>query len=122
MGEYKRKARESRYRDHLGAAVSGVRELMDRLARQGDVLGTATQRLWRLLDTYGRDELAAALAEVLAPPSPSVGSVAYLLERRSRAQGRRLVDPIHVPDRPDVNDLRVDFPKLERSICTSTLA
>jgi hypothetical protein len=46
-------------------------------------------------------------------PNPSVGSVAYLLDKRRRAAGRRLVDPIHVPDRPEINDLRVDFPKLE---------
>jgi transposase len=113
LAEHKRKARESRDRDHLGATVPGVRELMDHLARQGEALGSVTQRLWRLLDQYGRDELAAALAEILATSSPSVGSVAYLLEKRRRAQGRKLVDPIHVPDRPDVNDLRVDFPKLE---------
>ena len=113
LADYKRKARESRDRDHLGAVVPGVRELMDCLARNGEFLGSATQRLWRLLDTYGRDELAAALTEVLATPSPSVGTVAYLLDKRRRAHGRRLVDPIHVPDRPEVNDLRVDFPKLE---------
>jgi phosphoglycolate phosphatase-like HAD superfamily hydrolase len=113
LAEYKRKARESRDRDHLGAAVPGVRDLMDRLAREGEVLGAATQRLWRLLDEYGRDELAAAIAEILDTDSPSVGSVAYLLERRRRAHGRRIVDPIHVPDRPEINDLRVDFPKLE---------
>ena len=113
LAEWKHKARESRDRDHLGTNVPGVRELMDRLARQGEVLGTATKRLWRLLDEYGCDELAAAIADVLDMASPSVGSVAYLLEKRRRAQGRKHVDPIHVPDRPDINDLRVDFPKLE---------
>ena len=113
LADWKRKARESRERDHLATVVPGVRELMEHLARRGEVLGAATQRLWRLLDEHGPAELAVALAEVLATPSPSVGSVAYLLEKRRRAQGRRIVDPISVPDRPDINDLRVDFPKLE---------
>lgn len=113
LAESKKKARESRDRDHLAAAVPGVRGLMDHLARQGEILGAATQRLWRLLDEYGQAELAAVLAEVLATPSPSVGSAAYLLEKRRRAAGRRRVDPIHVPDRPEINELRVDFPKLE---------
>jgi transposase len=113
LADYKRKARESRDRNHLSSAVPGVQALMEHLARHGEVLGTATQRLWRLLDEYGPVELSAALAEVMTTTNPSIGSVAYLLEKRRRAAGRKLADPIHVPDRPEINNLRVDFAKLE---------
>ncbi len=66
-----------------------------------------------MLDEYGPVELSAALAEVMTTTNPSIGSVAYLLEKRRRAAGRKLADPIHVPDRPEINNLRVDFAKLE---------
>lgn len=111
--EYKRNASELRGRDRLSAAVPQTRDLLDFLARGGDNLGAATHRLLQLLDDHGPVALAAVLDDVMGSGHPSVGSVAYLLDRRRRDEGRRLDAPVHVPNRPDLTDLRVDYPSLE---------
>jgi transposase len=113
LAAMKRNATELRGRDRLAAAVPRARDLLDDLARRGENLGSATQRLLRLLDDHGAAELAAALGDVMASGHPSVGSVAYLLDKRRRDQGRRLDTPVHVPNRPDLTDLHVDYPSLE---------
>ena len=111
--EYKRNASELRGRDRLSVAVPRARDLLDFLARGGDNLGSATHRLLQLLDDHGPGALAAVLDDVMGSGHPSVGSVAYLLDRRRRESGRRLDVPVHVPNRPDLTDMRVDYPSLE---------
>lgn len=113
LAEYKRNASELRGRDRLSAAVPRARDLLDFIARGGDNLGAATHRLLQLLDDHGPVALAAVLDDVMGSGHPSVGSVAYLLDRRRRDEGRRLDAPVHVPNRPDLTDLRVDYPSLE---------
>ena len=81
--------------------------------RCGDTLGAATHRLLQLLDDHGAAALATVLDDVLGSGHPSVGSVAYLLDKRRREQGRRLDAPVHVPNRPELTDLHVDYPSLE---------
>ncbi len=78
-------AAQLRGQDRLAAVVPRTRQLLDHLARRGDNLGAATQRLLRLLDDYGADEMGAVLDDVLESGPPSVGSIAYLLDRRRRA-------------------------------------
>jgi len=111
--EYKRNASELRGRDRLGAAVPRARDLLDFIARGGDNLGSATHRLLQLLDDHGPEALSAVLDDVMGSGHPSVGSVAYLLDRRRRESGRRLDTPVHVPNRPDLTEMRVDYPSLE---------
>ncbi len=113
LAEIKRNATELRGRDRLAASVPRARNLLDDLARRGENLGAATQRLLQLLDDHGAPELAVVLDDVLASGHPSVGSVAYLLDKRRREQGRKLDTPVHVPNRPDLTDLHVDYPSLE---------
>ena len=113
LADYKRNATELRGRDRLSAAVPRTHDLLDDLARRGDSLGAATHRLLQLLDDHGAAALTTVLDDVLASGHPSVGSVAYLLDKRRREQGRRLDAPVHVPNRPDLTDLHVDYPSLE---------
>jgi len=113
LAEYKRNAAELRGRDRLAAAVPRVRELLDDLARRGENLGSATHRMLRLLDDHGPANFATVLAEVIDSGHASVGSIAYLLDKRRRQHGRTLVDPVSVPNRPEVSNLHIDYPSLE---------
>jgi transposase len=113
LAAMKRNAAELRGRDRLAIAVPRVRELLDDVARRGENLGGATQRLLRLLDDHGSADLAAVLDDVLASGHPSVGSVAYLLEKRRRDRGRAISTPVHVAGRPELTDLHIEYPSLE---------
>ena len=83
LADYKRNATELRGRDRLSAAVPRTRDLLEDLARRGDNLGTATHRLLQLLDDHGAAALTTVLDDVLGSGHPSVGSVAYLLDKRT---------------------------------------
>jgi len=113
LAEFKRNATKLRGRDRLSAAVPRARDLLEDLARRGENLGAATHKLLRLLDDHGPADMAAVIDDVLSSGHPSVGYVAYLLDKRRREQGRKLETPVHVPNRPDLTDLRVDYPSLE---------
>ncbi len=113
LAALKHHAAPLRGRDRLAALVPRTKDLLDHLARRGENLASATQRLLRLLDDHGAQPLAAVLDDVLASGHPSVGSIAYLLDRRRREQGRRLTTPVHVAGRPELNALHIDYPSLE---------
>ncbi len=61
----KRRAHQSRGFDRLFSAVPTARTMMDRLAERGDNLGAATSGLLQLLDRVGADLLERAVAEVV---------------------------------------------------------
>ncbi|MGH9380725.1 MAG: IS21 family transposase [Thermoanaerobaculia bacterium] len=103
----KRNARESRGLDRLAHAVPSSRELMRRLAERGRNLGSATVALLRLLDLYGRNELAAAVGEALAKDSPHPHSVRLILERRARRRGLPPPVTVRLPDDPKIRNLTV---------------
>jgi hypothetical protein len=113
LADFKRNATELHGRDRLSAAVPHTRDLLENLALRGENLGAATHRLLQLLDDHGATALAAVLDDVLGSGHPSLGSVAYLLDKLRREQGRRLDAPVHVPNRPDLTELHVDYPSLE---------
>ena len=94
-------------RDRLRVAVPATATLFDRLAARGEALRPHTRRLLALLDDYGPEELAAAIATALARDALGAGSVAHLLEIRRRQQGRTPPLPLTLPDRPGVRDLDV---------------
>ncbi len=75
-------------RDRLRVAVPATATLFDRLAVRGEALRPHTVRLLALLDDYGPQELAAAIATALARDALGAGSIAHLLEIRRRQQGR----------------------------------
>ena len=100
-------------RDRLRVAVPATATLFDRLAVRGEALRPHTVRLLALLDDYGPQELAAAIATALARDALGAGSIAHLLEIRRRQQGRTPPLPLALPNRPGVRDLDVRPHRLE---------
>jgi len=98
----KRKASELRGRDRLRALCSHADALIDDMARRGEPLRQRTAKLNRLLDRYGAEALDHAIAEALDKGVPAVGSIAYLLDRDNRRQGKPV--PLAVPLPESVRD------------------
>jgi len=69
--------------------------------------------LLALLDDYGPQELAAAVARALERDALSAGAIAHILETRRRQRGLKPPMPIALPDRPGVRDLDVTPHRLE---------
>jgi hypothetical protein len=70
-------------------------------------LATAVDRLLRLLDEHGREELAVAVTEALAAGSPHPETVRLVLDRRRRGRQQPPPLPVALPDDPRVRDLVV---------------
>jgi transposase len=100
-------------RDRLRLTVPGVATLLERLAARGESLRVHTARLLALLDDYGPQELAAAIAGALERDALGAGAIAHLLETRRRQRGLKPPIPIALPDRPGVRDLHVTPHRLE---------
>ena len=94
-------------RDRLRAAVPATAALFERLAERGDALRPHATRLLALLDDYGPEEMAAAVALALERDALGAGSITHILETRRRQRG--LKPPLHLtlPDRPGLRDLDV---------------
>jgi hypothetical protein len=101
--EQKRGAREHRGRDRLRAAVPEIDRLFDRWLEMGCNVGSMTSRTLVLLDLYGRDLFAAAVADVLARGTWDIGAISQLCEQRRVAATRPVPVPValgaHVPER-----------------------
>ena len=110
-----------RQRGYPGSAVQ-VRRLVRRLRPQATThvyrrvvtlageqaqVDWGTMRLLGLLDDYGPQALAAAIATALERDALGAGSIAHLLEIRRREQGRTPPLPLALPNRPGVRDLDV---------------
>jgi transposase len=100
-------------RDRLRLAVPAVATLLERLAARGESLRVHIARLLALLDDYGPQELAAAIAGALERDALGAGAIAHLLETRRRQRGLKPPIPIALPDRPGVRDLDVTPHRLE---------
>ena len=110
---WKRKARETKGRDRLTAAVPQVAVLLGELVNRGHDLASAARQLGHLLDDYGPEELATAIDEALARGTPAPTSVAHILERRMRARRQLPRIRLDLPDNPKVRDLAVTPHNLE---------
>ena len=84
-----RQANPSSARDRLRLAVPAIATLLERLAARGESLRGHTARLLALLDDYGRQELAAAVAQALERDALGAGAIAHLLETRRRQRGQK---------------------------------
>ncbi len=93
--------------DRLLAAVPETETLLDEAFQRGEPTGRQTAKLVELLDLYGAEELQAAVREALQRGTPRAASVAFLLGRRQRAQGRKAPLPIELRQRPELEDLYV---------------
>jgi len=103
----KRKARVHRGQERLLQAVPGAEALLSALGQRQRHLATAVDRLLRMLDEHGREELTAAVAEALAAGSPHPETVRLVLDRRRRQRQQPPPVPVALPDDPRVRDLVV---------------
>ena len=108
-----RQANASSTRDRLRLAVPITAPLFARLAERGDALRPHLLRLLALLDDYGPQELAAAVALALERDALGAGSIAHILETRRRQRGHPPAVPMILPDRPGVRDLTITPHRLE---------
>jgi len=105
--ETKRKAQGSTPCGRLFAAVPEAQPFIQAAFQKGENAGSTAIKLRRLLDDYGDKALRAALVEALKRETPRVSSVAYLLERRRRAEKTHAPMPVDLSRRPDLADLTV---------------
>ena len=108
-----RQTNPSSARDRLRLAVPAITTLWDRLAARGDSLRAHTARMLALLEDYGPQELAAAVARALERDALGAGAIAHILETRRRQRGQKPPIPLALPDRPGVRDLDVTPHRLE---------
>jgi transposase len=99
----KRGARESKGRDRLRAACPQVDTLVERWVEAGCKIGSMTARALKLLDLYGAELFAAAIAEVISRGTWDIGAIAHVCEQHRVAAARVVPVPVnfgpHVPDR-----------------------
>jgi transposase len=105
--ETKRRARGQTPSGRLTAAVPETQAFLKAAFAKGENAGSTTLKLLRLLDDYGAQALRAALREALERDTPRMSSVAFLLERRRRAQKARPPLPVDLSRRPDLAELVV---------------
>jgi len=113
LHDQKRKAREHRGRNRLFAVCPAARDFLGEVALHGGHLGGTTARLLRLLDLHGAAALELALREAHRRGAFRAESVAHVLDQRRRAEGRRPVLEIVLPNDPRVRDQVVEPHRLE---------
>jgi hypothetical protein len=111
--EEKRHAHQSRGFDRLFAAVPSARLMMDRLAERGDNLGAATSGLLQLLDRIGAELLERAVAEVVARDRLHLRDVHHEVDRLRFEAG--LPPPLSVPV---TSDARAQVPVRTHALST----
>jgi hypothetical protein len=105
--ETKRRARGQTPSGRLTTAVPETQAFLKAAFAKGENAGSTTLKLLRLLDDYGAQALRAALREALERDTPRMSSVAFLLERRRRAQRAQPPLPVDLSRRPDLAELVV---------------
>lgn len=111
--EEKAKARQSRGMTRLFQSVPESKIFLGRVVERFLDLPSATKQLERLLDDYGADELAAAIAHANSRQLTAPSAVAQWLDQERR---KRHIKPIitgPITNDPRVRDLRVNPHKLE---------
>ena len=96
-----RQANAHTTRDRLRAAVPATATLFERLAERGEALRPNATRLLALLDDYGQQELAAAVALALERDALGAGSITHILETRRRQRGLKPPLRSRCPTDPD---------------------
>lgn len=100
--EHKRAGRLPKTRDRLLSEVPGINALYTRWVDVGRNVGRMTARTGKLLELYGAEVLAKAVAEVLARGLHDPGALALRCEEARRASGMAIPVALelgaHVPD------------------------
>lgn len=103
----KRAASEARGRDRLRGLVPNIDALYERWVNAGRNVGNMTGQAIKLLDLYGDDLFAAAVAEVIERGTHDPGAIAVLCEHKRRQRHRPVPVNVelgpHVPDRDVVH-------------------
>jgi len=107
--EEKRKALGATAVGRLSHAVPRIEQFLDAAFQRGESIARQTNVLIELLDDYGSQALASAVAEALANDTPRASSVAFILNRRHRARPL----PVDLSRHPHLADLSVPTHQLE---------
>jgi hypothetical protein len=107
LTQIKRQARQHRGQNRLTKAVPLSNELLVRAGDRGDNLKPITSTLLVMLDTYGPQELEAAIAEALAEDVPHHNAVRLCLERRRDERDLPPPLPVKLPAIDRVRNLVV---------------
>ena len=108
-----RQANNHTTRDRLRVTVPVSATLFERLAERGEPLRPHATRLLALLDDYGPQELAAAIAVALERDALGAGSITHILETRRRQRGLQPPLRFTLPNRPGLADVDVRSHDLE---------
>jgi transposase len=107
LRQAKRGARLHRAQHRLLRAVPEAQSLLVAMGERQRHLTTAVDRLLRLLDEHGRDELAIAINEARDAGSPHPETVRLVLDRRRLERRQPPPLPVDLPDDPRLRDLVV---------------
>jgi hypothetical protein len=97
----------------LAALVPESEAFLLEAFQRGESTAHLAPQLLRLLDDYGAQELALALREARNQHTPRYSSVAFILTRRHRQLQRSVPLPVHLAQRPELEDMSVPHPSLE---------
>ena len=87
-------------RDRLRVAVPATATLFERLAERGEPLRAHATRLLALLDDYGPQELAAAVAVALERDALGAGSITHILRNPTPPARPQAAPPTHPAQSP----------------------
>jgi transposase len=105
--EEKREARKHRGLNRLSHAAPSSARLLEEIAERGGGLGGSVARLLELLESYGAEELEAAIGEALRLGTPHPHAVRHILERRRQEDGKPAALPLDLPEDPRLRGLSV---------------
>lgn len=103
----KAKARTHRSEERLLQAVPRAEELLVALAQRQRHLALAIEHLTELWQTFGVEEINAAIDEALEKGTPHPDSVRLILDRRRQKRNAKPPLPIELPDDPRIRNLFV---------------
>jgi transposase len=109
----KGQAHEQRGQTRLFGVVPVARDFLGAAADRGANIGSLSGHLNALLDDFGHEELALAVAEALAAGALHAAAVRQVLDRRRKAMGKAPPTSLTLPDDPRFRDVVVRHARLE---------
>jgi hypothetical protein len=101
----RRAARDLKGRDRLRAVAPDFGALLDRWALAGPSLAIQVTRAIKLLDLYGDEVFAAAVAEIVARGLRDTGTLAVACDRLRVERRRPVPVDLHLPAHADDRDV-----------------
>jgi transposase len=110
--QQKRKALGATAVGRLKALIPGIESFLDAAFQRGESVARLNKQLLTLIDLYGAQEVAAAVAEACQKETPRINSLTFILNRRRRS-GRRVLPVVDLSRHPHLSDLAVPTHNLE---------